>query len=78
MDSNAHYGTDHSIYKNNQILFSWNEDIQMLKFGQIVDLDLIERSAPNKYVQAGSFLGGRGIITSMNHIARGTLLSEFR
>ena len=23
----------------------------MLKFGQIVDLDLIERSAPNKYVQ---------------------------
>lgn len=24
----------------------------MLKFGQIVDLDLIERSAPNKYVQA--------------------------
>merc|ERR1711948_21429 len=27
------------------------QDIQMLKFGQIVDLDLIERSAPNKYVQ---------------------------
>jgi len=27
------------------------EDIQMLKFGQTVDLDLIERSAPNKYVQ---------------------------
>ena len=27
------------------------KDIQMLKFGQIVDLDLIERSAPNKYVQ---------------------------
>merc|ERR1712226_494728 len=26
------------------------QDIQMLKFGQIVDLDLIERSAPNKYV----------------------------
>ena len=26
----------------------------MLKFGQIVDLDLIERSAPNKYVQAGN------------------------
>merc|ERR1712039_917307 len=27
------------------------QDIQMLKFGQTVDLDLIERSAPNKYVQ---------------------------
>jgi len=27
------------------------QDIQMLKFGQVVDLDLIERSAPNKYVQ---------------------------
>merc|ERR1711974_163779 len=27
------------------------QDIQMLKFGQIVDLDLIERSAPDKYVQ---------------------------
>lgn len=27
------------------------KDIQMLKFGQTVDLDLIERSAPNKYVQ---------------------------
>lgn len=27
------------------------QDIQMLKFGQIVDLDLIERSAPGKYVQ---------------------------
>eukprot|EP00931_Biecheleriopsis_adriatica_P072873 TRINITY_DN47261_c0_g1_i1.p1 TRINITY_DN47261_c0_g1~~TRINITY_DN47261_c0_g1_i1.p1 ORF type:complete len:1243 (-),score=428.26 TRINITY_DN47261_c0_g1_i1:43-3222(-) len=27
------------------------QDIQMLKFGQIVDLDLIERSAPNKYIQ---------------------------
>merc|ERR1712159_758852 len=26
------------------------QDIQMLKFGQIVDLDLIEKSAPNKYV----------------------------
>uniref|UniRef100_A0A7S2FZG2 Uncharacterized protein n=1 Tax=Alexandrium andersonii TaxID=327968 RepID=A0A7S2FZG2_9DINO len=26
------------------------QDIQMLKFGQVVDLDLIERSAPNKYV----------------------------
>merc|ERR1711920_892147 len=26
------------------------QDIQMLKFGQTVDLDLIERSAPNKYV----------------------------
>ncbi len=29
----------------------------MLKFGQIVDLDLIERSAPNKYVQVRSFWG---------------------
>ena len=33
----------------------------MLKFGQIVDLDLIERSAPNKYVQvrrrSGEFFG---------------------
>jgi len=27
------------------------QDIQMLKFGQVVDLDLIERSAPNKIVQ---------------------------
>jgi len=27
------------------------QDIQMLKFGQVVDLELIERSAPNKYVQ---------------------------
>jgi len=27
------------------------QDIQMLKFGQTVDLDLIERSAPDKYVQ---------------------------
>lgn len=27
------------------------QDIQMLKFGQIVDLDLIEKNAPNKYVQ---------------------------
>merc|ERR1712139_18951 len=27
------------------------QDIQMLKFGQIIDLDLIEKSAPNKYVQ---------------------------
>lgn len=27
------------------------QDIQMLKFGQTVDLELIERSAPNKYVQ---------------------------
>eukprot|EP00928_Gymnodinium_smaydae_P086448 TRINITY_DN7056_c0_g1_i4.p1 TRINITY_DN7056_c0_g1~~TRINITY_DN7056_c0_g1_i4.p1 ORF type:complete len:1976 (-),score=403.36 TRINITY_DN7056_c0_g1_i4:144-5993(-) len=27
------------------------EDIQMLKFGQIVDLELIERNAPSKYVQ---------------------------
>mmetsp|Transcript_56075 Transcript_56075/g.128731 ORF Transcript_56075/g.128731 Transcript_56075/m.128731 type:complete len:1947 (-) Transcript_56075:224-6064(-) len=27
------------------------QDIQMLKFGQVVDLDLIERSAPNKFVQ---------------------------
>jgi len=27
------------------------QDIQMLKFGQIVDLDLLEKSAPNKYVQ---------------------------
>ena len=44
------------------IFFAWHfsgdplvpygaQDIQMLKFGQIVDLDLIERSAPNKYVQ---------------------------
>ena len=28
------------------------QDIQMLKFGQTVDLDLIERSAPNTYVKA--------------------------
>jgi len=27
------------------------QDIQMLKFGQLVDLDLIEKNAPNKYVQ---------------------------
>merc|ERR1719329_151558 len=27
------------------------QDIQMLKFGQTVDLDLIEKTAPNKYVQ---------------------------
>lgn len=27
------------------------QDIQALRFGQTVDLDLIERSAPNKYVQ---------------------------
>merc|ERR1719387_2785666 len=27
------------------------QDIQMLKFGQVVDLELIEKSAPNKYIQ---------------------------
>ena len=37
------------------------EDIQMLKFGQIVDLDLIERSAPNKYVQVPAAWGVFGV-----------------
>merc|ERR1712183_254659 len=36
--------------KNIEDLHAKFEDIQMLKFGQIVDLELIERSAPNKYV----------------------------
>merc|ERR1719324_831405 len=40
-----------SVVKNIEELQMKFQDIQMLKFGQTVDLDLIERSAPNKYVQ---------------------------
>jgi chromosome segregation ATPase len=38
------------VVKTIEDLNSKFQDIQMLKFGQIVDLDLIEKSAPNKYV----------------------------
>merc|ERR1711964_357336 len=41
----------HQVIQHIEDLQTKFQDIQMLKFGQIVDLDLIERSAPNKYVQ---------------------------
>ncbi|CAE8657611.1 unnamed protein product [Polarella glacialis] len=44
------------------------QDIQMLKFGQTVDLDLIERSAPNKYVQELHGKVGEAEIENRRHL----------
>merc|ERR550514_2710460 len=37
--------------KNIEALQRKFEDIQLLKFGQVIDLDLLERTGGNKYVQ---------------------------
>eukprot|EP00927_Polykrikos_kofoidii_P077636 TRINITY_DN7455_c1_g2_i1.p1 TRINITY_DN7455_c1_g2~~TRINITY_DN7455_c1_g2_i1.p1 ORF type:complete len:349 (-),score=113.28 TRINITY_DN7455_c1_g2_i1:30-1019(-) len=50
-DFRARKREKNQVEQNIEDLQAKFRDIQMLKFGQIVDLDLIERNAPNKHVQ---------------------------